>query len=543
MNLKSLRYLLVIILVLSTLILINSGTADAINCYVRTSSCSPSSACSQGDINTNQCKPYDIGNVAPSLCAVGTGSTSVCVRGCCCDVAGNSRVTTQGLCITPSPDRNFGSGIINAADCSNYCSASPTAQWNITGTIKGSDGNPIANAQVALNSMTAVTDGSGNYRFNYINSGGPYTITATWQSTCSNFVSNIFLTANAVENINIPCGYYNVTGFVRDASSNPINKADVKTTANGVTYVAHSGSNGKYTLIGILQGSLLTITANATVSANGCQGSVDISNPIKTNLTDKNGTNITVSCQWWTLSGTVYNGADKVVNAKVDTNRGISAFTDGNGLYSLLLPQGSVTVTASTSPANVAGATRTCTNSTTTNLLLSTNGADIYLSCCDTTCYDSQCVNGLITTTCTQAPVGTAGSCPNPTPTPTTRPCNALPPCQWNCTAWSTCNAGDTQQTRSCLNKFTDNCDATIPVNQPPLIQACPTSCGNGVLDAGEQCDYNPYTAIFNAADSCINLYKTASGDPNWGLVNMTTNSCYLDTCQCRPPPNETKIP
>jgi len=537
MSLRISKYSLAIVLLVSLFMLVNSGIADASTCYVRPTACGPSPACTSSETNSNTCKLYDI--PTSQVCASVTGGADVCQRGCCCDIIpGNAKITVSGLCNLDLTDKNFIQGVNVYSDCLAICSNTQNVKWNITGTIRGSDGNPIVGANVSINSIKLTTDINGAYKFADF-SPGTYTVLAAW-SGCSNSGS-VVLSQNKVVDIVVNCNYYSVTGYVKNAAG-VVSGADVKATINGIPY--HSITDaGKYILAGILQGNTFSISANKST----CQGFIDISNPLLKNIDDAdalNPTNITLSCNKWNVAGTIYDGTNTVSDAIVTTNRGGTSSTDIHGSYNIIgVPEGAVTVTATTPPIVINGKTHTCQNSVAVNLL-SNIVQDIYLNCCDMQCFDSTCINGVITTTCVRS-----GTCTGPEPVPTTKSCNALPACQWNCTAWTTCNAGDVQQTRTCDNKFTNNCDATILVNKPSLIQSCPTQCGDGYVNAtiGEDCDYNQHTGVFNSSASCVATYaaayKSLTGDSNWGIKNMTTSTCNVATCTCKQPPTSVVVP
>jgi len=533
MGLKTAKYFLAFILIISILVVAFSGDAyAATTCYVKQTTCSPTVNCGT-ETDATKCAAYSIAETAPA-CSI--GNTEMCMLGCCCGTTGVRSQITRGTC---EPGARFGEGIL-AASCSNYCQGI-VPQANITGTVTDAAGHILQYVNVSISStIKTVTNSIGGYKLDNVNAG-TYIILAQW-NRCSNSSEVRLGSSNVNKNIVITCNTYSVSGYVRDSSGNIVGNAGLFATVNNVPYTAISNpTTGVYTISGITQDSVFSISA----VKDGCQGTVDIISPL---IADYTKANIIISCNNWSIRGTVRDDGSPrqaVVNAKVTTNRGGISMTNPLGVYSISsIPEGNITVTATSSSNLAGGITHSCQKTLPLELTFDNKAFDINMDCCDMHCFENICDNGIITTTCTKV----SGTCASASYT-TTRPCSASPACQWKCDVWSACDASG-QHSRTCSNTSwpTDGCDMSIPIEKPPLTEECHGPCGNGILEPslGEDCDYGSDIGTYNVSAQCYSTWLAAAKandptltDADFPIASMTPSTCHVDTCKCRDPPTK----
>ncbi len=136
----------------------------------------------------------------------------------------------------------------------------------ISGYVRDTSNNPISGATVSTNvggySTTSASDGS--YTLSNVTAGS-YQVTAS-KANFNSQTQNVTVNPSATTtcNFNLTPQPGTISGYVRDASNNPISGATVSTNFGG--YSTTKGSNGSYTLSNVAVG-----TYSVTASKSGYQ--------------------------------------------------------------------------------------------------------------------------------------------------------------------------------------------------------------------------------------------------------------------------------
>lgn len=154
------------------------------------------------------------------------------------------------------------------------------------------------------------------------------------------------------------------------------------------------------------------------------------------------------------------------------------------------------------------------------------------LTCCQYSCQTGECINGQQTTNCTAL---NASICSNPSYSYNST-C-AINLCPWQCSAWvpagepnTPCPAPFTQRTRTCNQINNGTC--VMGGTSPDQIGSCygvVSSCGNGILEGLEQCDFIS-SSVGNS--TCNGPYNTY----DWCNLGTGANAC---TCKYPEPTND----
>lgn len=227
----------------------------------------------------------------------------------------------------------------------------------------------------------------------------------------------------------------------------------------------------------------------------------------------------------YSISGIVKNNSVPIGGVTVNiTNRGISttsALTGSIGYYIFSnLEAGSLSILAKKDQCSWQGSVE----------LNSDKQLDIELNCCEYSCTYSQCTNGVQTKTC-----------------------NAINPefcdidtynenvacgynlCDWECSEWNPpedqiCPSSITHRTRTCTPIIENGC---VVGTGPDLTTSCTyatSSCGNGIRESGEMCDYDPLTGL--GESNCPSPYNTK----DWCNSDCTCKGYTFSECSGESP-------
>lgn len=235
-----------------------------------------------------------------------------------------------------------GDGLPGNADLSDQDFAlfatnlAPTNPAVLTGTVRRSNGDPIANAIVSVDSFSTQTDASGAYTLHTF--PGTYVVTASKMGFATQSINGVTLSTSAPTTLDFTLLGGSVSGVVRSAFSPPTPIAGATITAGGFTAI--TGADGSYSL-NLAPGNY-TISAvhptYATVSGDITVGDLQ---ELTYDITMPGGA----------LIGTVVDQANGAPLAGVavglsgPANFNIS--TNADGQYAQILPPGSYTVTLS----------------------------------------------------------------------------------------------------------------------------------------------------------------------------------------------------
>ena len=238
---------------------------------------------------------------------------------------------------------------------------------NVRGAVFNRDGiTPAgANIDVAISGAgyyrSAKTDANSQFSFEIIPVGS-FTVNATGANGERGRTGGSIINVNEEVNINVVyLGKGRVTGFVRDANSNPVPSANITLTNSHIfgtsTYTATAGSNGSYAIEGVFVG---TFTVSASDSVTRLSGFVTGS--IASNGEEASA-NITLSSSG-TVTGTVYRYGGTTAAANIDArlliggSQAASTTTDVNGRYTFqFVPIGSFVVDVTDSATGDRGRT------------------------------------------------------------------------------------------------------------------------------------------------------------------------------------------
>jgi hypothetical protein len=275
----------------------------------------------------------------------------------------NQEATFMGMSGGTDPDRSFYPHYMESItfkqckichlDTTLNFSSTPVPPPSVNGTISGtvtntSSGFAISGANVTASNTTTTTDVNG--RYSMIVAGGTYTMTADATGYQTNTITGVVVTLGNVTTQNFslapvvvpPPPNGTIVGIMTNASSgSAISGASV--TAGNITTAADT--NGSYS-ISIAAGTY-TMTVNATGYLDNTTTGVVVTSG---NLTTQNfslAPLVVLPPPNGTIAGTITNASSgSAISGANVTADNMTATTDANGSYTMIIGAGTYTVTA-----------------------------------------------------------------------------------------------------------------------------------------------------------------------------------------------------
>ncbi|MGV8171417.1 MAG: carboxypeptidase-like regulatory domain-containing protein, partial [Candidatus Woesearchaeota archaeon] len=531
MSVKLLKYLLVIILMLSTALV----SADIVNatCYISRDSCSDTQpTTSYVSVPDNELYPFGSLCYAAFSWEYADGVIGYpCIKDCCCDSTNNIGFwpMTRGYCNYYHYVVPIGSAT-NQASCTALCAPGTGGdKFNFSGYVLRS-GVPTSNVLVTLNGGTSTNITNNNGRFNFLNvDPGTVTMSATI-GACTGVQTFTLSSNNQIQNISVNCPVIKLNGNVTGENNERLEGVNVVATDGHSVYSTISSDTGYYEL-NIPWGTVITLSAsNAGCSYNFTftVSAISANDPVQFE-------NIHMMCNMFDLNVTVLDTDGNPVNNAVVNARNIYRSSGTNGIYYFTgLTGGTFTVSANRTTATTT-TQATCNGDAEITLDHSMSVTVILDSCCYTSTTYSECLSGYWDKT-----VSHSGTCEYLGTTVSRESCSLGESC-WNCTVpitWSECIDGVFERVQNCTYMPTSTCNPNLP--NPALREPCATTCNNGILNVGEGCDY--YNGFFNISTTCLNQLR-GFGIPNSAYIienNLMSIICNPVTCACQPPVNTT---
>ncbi|WP_248930004.1 beta strand repeat-containing protein [Paenibacillus hamazuiensis] len=204
----------------------------------------------------------------------------------------------------------------------------------ISGTVKDANGNPVSGATVSNGAINQTSNDGGVYTLNV--PPGTYTVTVYKTGYPTESKTNVQVMSGQTTTVNfgnVSAG--SISGTVTDASGHPVSGASVSVSGSGGS--ANTDASGKYTL------NVPVGTYIVTVSKTGYAPYV------KNNILVTVGSTTTVDFGYGAISGTVTDENSQPVPSASVSAGVISQSTNDGGSYTLNVPPGTYTVTASKS--------------------------------------------------------------------------------------------------------------------------------------------------------------------------------------------------
>jgi hypothetical protein len=156
------------------------------------------------------------------------------------------------------------------SDLSAYLKNKPENQFSLAGTVIDEEGNPIAGATLNLTgsqSLNALTDAAGNFRFSNLATSGVYTVTGS--KTHYTFTTSAQSFVNPAHDVNVSLGArlnrHSITGRIINANGTGI--SGVKVQLLETSAVATTNSNGEYSFADLAAGGNYTIRPSSEDAA------------------------------------------------------------------------------------------------------------------------------------------------------------------------------------------------------------------------------------------------------------------------------------
>ena len=215
-----------------------------------------------------------------------------------------------------------------------------TSTGTISGTVTSATGTAIANATISYSggSATSTTNAAGAYTLTVV--PGTYTVTAAATGFVAASQQNVSVTPSTTTTANfVLMQAGTISGTVTSTSGSAISNATVSYSGGSAT--ATTNSSGAYTL------SVAPGTYSVTASASGYQAATQQNVSVTVGTTTTINFNLAQSVG--TISGTVTSASGTgIANATVSYSGGsATATTNSSGAYTLSVPPGTYSVTAS----------------------------------------------------------------------------------------------------------------------------------------------------------------------------------------------------
>ncbi|WP_082447195.1 glycosyl hydrolase family 18 protein [Flavobacterium sp. KJJ] len=215
-----------------------------------------------------------------------------------------------------------------------------TTTYTVSGTVLNGS-TPVSGATISAVSgattLTATSDASGNYSIANLVSGSNYTVTIAKTGLTFTPASTVYSAISSNKTLNftqvLTPVYYTVSGTVLNGAT-AVSGATISAVTGTTTLTATSDASGNYSIANLAAGSDYTVTIAKTGLTFTPASTVY--SAISSNKT-LNFTQV-VTPVYYTVSGTVLNGATPVSGATISAVTGtttLTATSDASGNYSV----------------------------------------------------------------------------------------------------------------------------------------------------------------------------------------------------------------